>query len=75
MASFHSDKNVVQIYIEDGKSNPEEVVGQLWIYKLITYYDYLKDEIEQEKPINLFQIKDLRSKTTQKYKNLKKSEF
>ena len=51
LAPFHSDKEEVQICVEDGKSNPEEIVRQLWVYKLITYYGYSKDEIELEKPI------------------------
>ena len=51
LAPFHSDKEEVQIFIEDGKSNPEEIVRQLWVYKLITHYGYSRDEIELEKPI------------------------
>ena len=51
LAPLHSDKEEVQIYVEDGKSNPEEIVRQLWVYKLIKYYGYSKDEIELEKPI------------------------
>jgi len=51
LAPFHSGKEEVQIYVEDGKSNPEEVVRQLWVYKLINYYGYTREEIELEKPV------------------------
>lgn len=51
LAPFHSEKEEVQIYSEDGKSNPEEIVRQLWVYKLINYYGYEKEEIILEKPI------------------------
>ena len=48
---FPSGKVEVQVYAEDGKSNPEEIIRQLWIYKLIHTYDYKPDEIELEKTI------------------------
>jgi type I restriction enzyme M protein len=51
LAPFHSEKEEVQIYVEDGKSNPEEIVRQLWVYKLINYYGYDKEEIELEAPV------------------------
>lgn len=51
LAAFHSDKEEVQIYVDDGKSNPEEIVRQLWIYRLIHHYGYDKDEIALEKPV------------------------
>lgn len=51
LAPFNSEKEEVQVYVEDGKANPEEVVRQLWVYKLINFYNYDKDEIELEKPI------------------------
>lgn len=51
LAPFYSTKEEVQIFVEDGKSNPEEIVRQLWVYKLINYYGYSKEEIELEKPI------------------------
>lgn len=51
LAPFHSDKEEVQIYVEDGKSNPEEIIRQLWVYKLINYYGYDRSEIALEKPI------------------------
>jgi type I restriction enzyme M protein len=31
---FSSGKEEVQVYVEGGKSAPEEIVRQLWIYKL-----------------------------------------
>ncbi|HPD66192.1 MAG TPA: N-6 DNA methylase [Bacteroidia bacterium] len=51
LAPFHSEKEEVQIYVEDGKSNPEEIIRQLWVYKLIHYYGYDRSEIELEKPV------------------------
>ena len=51
LAPFHSEKEEVQVYVEGGKSNPEEIVRQLWVYKLINYYEYTKEELELEKPI------------------------
>lgn len=51
LAPFHSEKEEVQIYVDDGKSNPEEIVRQLWVYKLLNYYGYSPDQIELEKPI------------------------
>lgn len=51
LAPFHSEKEEVQIYVEGGKSNPEEIVRQFWVHKLIKIYNYTKDEIELEKPI------------------------
>ena len=49
---FSSGKEEVQVYAEDGKSNPEEIVRQLWVYKLIHTYGYKDDEIELEKSIH-----------------------
>lgn len=51
LAPFHSGKDEVQIYVEDGKGNPEEILRQIWVYKLINYYGYDAAEIELEKPI------------------------
>lgn len=51
LAPFHSEKEEVQVYVEDGKANPEEIVRQLWVYKLINYYGYDKSEIALEKPV------------------------
>jgi len=45
---FSTGNEEVQVYVENGKSNPEEIVRQLWVYKLIHQYNYKKDEIELE---------------------------
>jgi len=45
---FSSGNEEVQVYAEDGKANPEEIVRQLWVYKLINQYGYNKDEIDLE---------------------------
>jgi len=47
-----SGKEEFQIYSEGKKSNPEEVVRQLWIHKLINVYDYHVDEIDIEKSVH-----------------------
>ncbi len=49
---FSSGKEEVQIYSEDGKSNPEEIVRQLWVYKLLNVYEYQPGELELEKSIH-----------------------
>lgn len=48
---FPSGNEEVQIYVEGGKSAPEEIVRQLWVYKLIQQYGYKEDEIELEKSV------------------------
>jgi type I restriction enzyme M protein len=48
---FPSGNEEVQIFVEGGKSAPEEIVRQLWIYKLIHQYGYMADEIEIEKSV------------------------
>lgn len=40
----------IQIYSEK-KSAPEEIIRQLWLYKLIDYYEYKIDKIDVEKEI------------------------
>ncbi len=45
---FSSGNEEVQVYVEDGKANPEEIVRQLWVYKLINQYGYKNDEIDLE---------------------------
>lgn len=32
---FVSGNEEVQVYVDDGKSAPEEIVRQLWLYKLL----------------------------------------
>ena len=51
LAPFHSGKTEIQVHVEDGKSNPEEIVRQLWLYKLINYYNYKPEQIECEIPV------------------------
>ncbi|RZB35537.1 MAG: hypothetical protein SRB2_03067 [Desulfobacteraceae bacterium Eth-SRB2] len=48
---FSSGKEEVQVHVEGGKSAPEEIVRQLWIYKLIQQYGYQADEIDLEKSV------------------------
>ncbi|XXM71410.1 N-6 DNA methylase [Lysinibacillus sphaericus] len=49
---FSSGKEEIQVYDENGKSNPEEIVRQLWVYKLLNVYEYKVDEIELEKSVH-----------------------
>ncbi len=51
LASLHSGKEEIQVYVEGGKSAPEEIVRQLWIYKLIHFYNYKKEQIVCEIPV------------------------
>jgi type I restriction enzyme M protein len=48
---FSSGKDEVQVHVEGGKSSPEEIVRQLWVYKLINQYGYQSDEIDLEKSV------------------------
>lgn len=48
---FSSGKEEVQVYVDGGKSAPEEIVRQLWVYKLIHQYGYQPDEIDLEKSV------------------------
>lgn len=48
---FSTGNEEVQVYAEGGKSSPEEIVRQLWVYKLIHQYDYKADEIDLEKSV------------------------
>ncbi len=49
---FMSGTEELQVYVEGGKSNPEEIVRQLWVYKLIHHYHYSVDEISLEVSVN-----------------------
>ena len=51
LAPLHSQKEEIQVYVEDGKSSPEEIVRQLWVYKLINFYHYKSEQIELEIPV------------------------
>ena len=46
---FSTGNEEVQVYTEGGKSAPEEIVRQLWVYKLMQQYGYKVDEIDLEK--------------------------
>ena len=48
---FSSGNEEVQVHVEGGKSAPEEIVRQLWAYKLIHQYGYQADEIDLEKSV------------------------
>lgn len=48
---FSSGNEEVQVFDENGKSNPEEIVRQLWVYKLLNTYEYRVDEIDLEKSV------------------------
>lgn len=48
---FSTGNEEVQVYVEGGKSAPEEIVRQLWVYKLMTQYGYTADEIDLEKSV------------------------
>lgn len=49
---FSSGKEEVQVFDENGKSNPEEIVRQLWVYKLLNTYGYKAEELELEKSVH-----------------------
>ena len=51
LCKFHSEKEEFQIYIEGEKSNPEEIIRQLWVWKLINYYGYSANQIVCEIPV------------------------
>lgn len=51
LCKFHSEKEEFQIYVEGGKSCPEEIVRQLWVWKLINYYGYSPEQIRCEIPV------------------------
>ncbi|MFZ4623956.1 MAG: N-6 DNA methylase, partial [Rhodoferax sp.] len=48
---FSTGNEEVQVYAEGGKSAPEEIIRQLWVYKLIHQYGYQPDEIDLEKGV------------------------
>ena len=45
---FASGTEEIQVYVDGGKSAPEEIVRQLWVYKLLNQYDYKPDELALE---------------------------
>jgi type I restriction enzyme M protein len=48
---FSTGNEQVQVYAEGGKSAPEEIVRQLWVFKLTERYGYKADEIDLEKSV------------------------
>ncbi|QKF91589.1 N-6 DNA methylase [Campylobacter sp. CCUG 57310] len=54
LAPFYSKKEKVQVYSSQsgGKSAPEEIIRQLWVYKLINEYNYSKEHIKLEVPVS-----------------------
>jgi type I restriction enzyme M protein len=48
---FSTGNDEVQVYTDGGKSAPEEIIRQLWVYRLIHQYDYKADEIDLEKGV------------------------
>lgn len=48
---FSSGNEEVQVYSDGGKSAPEEIVRQLWVFKLMDQYGYKADEIDLEKSV------------------------
>lgn len=48
---FSTGNEEVQVYVEGGKSAPEEIVRQLWVYKLMQQYGYKAEEIDLEKGV------------------------
>lgn len=48
---FSTGNEEMQVYTEGGKSAPEEIVRQLWVYKLMHQYGYQADEIDLEKGV------------------------
>lgn len=52
MAPLHSGKEELQVCNDDGnKTSPEEIVRQLWVYKLINYYGYKPEDLKLEVPV------------------------
>jgi type I restriction enzyme M protein len=45
---FSTGNEEVQVYVEGGKSAPEEIVRQLWVYRLFNQYGYKTDELALE---------------------------
>lgn len=45
------DKDIQVFNPENNQSNPEEIIRQLWLYKLLNYYQYPKGRLEVEKDV------------------------
>jgi len=48
---FQAGKNIQVYNPENNQTNSEEIIRQLWLYKLLNYYKYPKDRIEVEKDV------------------------
>jgi len=48
---FKREKNIQVYNPENNQTNSEEIIRQLWLYKLLNYYKYPKDRIEVEKDV------------------------
>lgn len=48
---FVRDKDIQVYNPENNQANPEEIIRQLWLYKLLNYYKYPKNRIEVEKDV------------------------
>lgn len=51
LACFKRDKDIQVFNPENNQTNPEEIIRQLWLYKLLNYFKYPKDRIEVEKDV------------------------
>ncbi len=49
---FKRDKDIQIFNPENNSGNPEEVVRQLWLYKLLNFYNYPEERIEVEKDVH-----------------------
>lgn len=51
-AQMHSGKEELQVSNDDfTKTAPEEIVRQLWVYKLLNYYSYKLEDLKLEVPV------------------------
>ncbi|MFH1910175.1 MAG: N-6 DNA methylase [bacterium] len=51
LTCFKRDKEIQVFNPENNQTNPEEIIRQLWLYKLLNYFKYPKDRIEVEKDV------------------------
>jgi len=51
LVCFKRDKEIQVFNPENNQTNPEEIIRQLWLYKLLNYFRYPKDRIEVEKDV------------------------
>lgn len=48
---FSRDKDIQVFNSENNSGNPEEIIRQLWLYKLLNYFKYPKNRIEVEEDV------------------------